>query len=144
MIGRLSVLAGSLSRCTTQLVVAAQFFRLEVAMTYSRAGALLVLSVLIVLGSGRPTLGVEVSRHSDKCQVLATTGKSEAGRDPESRATCARVDNRPPRHSLRPPEKKHVRPIDRLRSRGEGRPKFSGDKGARREFNRHHHPRHRH
>ena len=85
-------------------------------MTYSRAGALLVLSVLIVFGSARPTLAVEVSRHPDKCQVLATTGKSEAGRDPESRATCARVDNRPPRHSLRPPEKKHELPIDRLRS----------------------------
>jgi len=104
-------------------------------MTYSRAGALLVLSVLIVFGSGRPTLAVEVSRHPDKCQVLATTGKSEAGRDPESRATCARVDNQPPRHSLRPPEKKHERPIDRLRSRGEGRLKVSGDKGARRQLN---------
>ena len=89
-------------------------------MTYSRAGALLVLVVLIVFGSGRPTLAVEVSRHPDQCRVLASTGKSEAGRDPESRATCARVDNRPPPHVLRPPEKKHERPIDRLRSRGEG------------------------
>ena len=103
-------------------------------MDVSRAGALLVLVVLIVVGSGRPTLAAEVSRHPDACRVLATTGKSEAGRDPESRATCARVDNRPSPHALRPPEKKHERPIDRLRSRGEGRLKVSGDKGARRQL----------
>ena len=103
-------------------------------MDVSRAGALLVLVVLIVFGSGRPALAVEVSRHPDACQVLATTGKSEAGRDPESRATCARVDNRPSPHVLRPPEKKQERPIDRLRSRGEGRLKVSGDKGAKRQL----------
>ena len=104
-------------------------------MTVFRTGALLVLVVLIVLGSGGPILAAEVSHHPDRCRVLASTGKSEAGRDPESRATCARVDNRPPRHSLRPPEKKHERPIDRLRSRGEGNLKVRGDKGARRQLN---------
>jgi hypothetical protein len=110
-------------------------------MTYSRAGTLLVLVVLIVLGSGQSALAVEVSRHPDKCQVLASTGKSEAGRDPESRRTCARVDNRLPTHVLRPPEKKHERPIDRLRSRGEGRLKVSGDKGAMRQLNEDQRPR---
>ena len=110
-------------------------------MDVSRAGALLMLVVLIVFGVGRPTLAAEVSRHSDACQILATTGKSEAGRDPESRATCARVDNRPSPYFLRPPEKKRERPIDRLRSRGEGRLKVSGDKGARRQLNEESRPR---
>jgi hypothetical protein len=103
-------------------------------MTYSRAGALLLLIVLILFGSGRPALAAEVSRHPEGCRILASTGKSEAGRDPESRATCARVDNRLPAHLLRRPEKKHERPIDRLRSRGEGRIQATGDKGARREL----------
>src|SRR5215216_5813488 len=107
----------------------------EVAMDVSRAGALLVLVVLFVIGSARPALAVEVARDSDACRALASTGKSEAGRDPESRVTCARVDNRPSPHFLRPPEKEHERPIDRLRSRGEGSLKVSGDKGARRQLN---------
>src|SRR5918994_73173 len=106
----------------------------EVAMDLSRASALLVLAVLLVFGSAGPTRAVEVSRHPDGCRVLASTGKSEAGRDPESRETCARVDNRPPTHTLRGPEKKYERPIDRLRSRGEGRIKATGDKAARREL----------
>ena len=110
-------------------------------MDLSRAGALLVLVVLIVFGSPGPTLAVEVSRHPDGCRVLASTGKSEAGRDPETRATCARVDNRLPAHLLRPPEKKHERPIDRLRSRGEGRIKATGDKAARRELHEESRPR---
>jgi hypothetical protein len=110
-------------------------------MDFSRAGALLVLVVLIVFGVGRPTLAAEVARHSDACQVLATTGKSEAGRDPESRTTCARVDNRLSPHVLRPPAKKRERPIDRLRSRGEGSLKVSGDKGARRQLHEDSRPR---
>ena len=103
-------------------------------MDVFRAGAVLVLVVLVVFGASRPALAVEVDRHPDGCQVLASTGKSEAGHDPESRATCARVDNRPSPHFLRPPEKKHERPIDRLRSRGEGSLKVSGDKGAKRQL----------
>ncbi len=103
-------------------------------MTYARAGALLLLVALIVFAAGGPTLAVEVTRHPDRCRVLASTGKSEAGRDPESRATCARVDNRLPAHLLRRTERKHERPIDRLRSRGEGRIEATGDKGARREL----------
>ena len=109
-------------------------------MAVSRVGSLL-LAVLIFGASGGPSLAVEVSRHSDGCQVLASTGKSEAGRDPETRATCARVDNRPPTHTLRGPEKKHERPIDRLRSRGEGRIKATGDKAARRELHEESRPR---
>jgi hypothetical protein len=105
-------------------------------MHVSQTGALLVLVVLISTVSGSPALAVEVSRHPDRCQVLATTGKCEAGREPESRATCARVDNRPSPYVLRHPKKQHERPLDRLRSRGEGRPKVSGDKGARRQLNK--------
>ena len=111
-------------------------------MNALRAGALLVLAVLIAVGSSGPMLAVDVSRHSDRCHILASTGKSEAGRDRESRTTCARVDNRPSPHFLRPPRKKHERPIDRLRSRGEGRLKASGDKGARRQLHKHPHSRH--
>jgi hypothetical protein len=106
----------------------------EVAMDFSRAGALLVLAILIAFGSAGPTLAVEVSRHPDGCRVLASTGKSEAGRDPETRETCARVDNRLPSHVLRAPVKTHERPIDRLRSRGEGKLKATGDKAAKREL----------
>jgi hypothetical protein len=102
-------------------------------MLVTRVGSFL-LAVLIFCASGGPSLAAEVSRHPDGCRVLASTGKSEAGRDPESRATCARVDNRPPTHTLRPPEKKRERPIDRLRSRGEGKLKAIGDKGARRQL----------
>jgi hypothetical protein len=112
-----------------------------VAMDLSRTGALLVLAVLLVFGSAGPASAVEVSRHPDGCRVRASTGKSEAGRDPESRETCARVDNRLPSHHLRPPEKKHERPIDRLRSRGEGRIKATGDKAARRELHEESRPR---
>jgi hypothetical protein len=35
---------------------------------------------------------------------------------------------------LRAPEKKRERPIDRLRSRGEGKLKAIGDKGAKRQL----------
>ena len=103
-------------------------------MHVPRVGSFL-LAVLIICAFSGPSLAVEVSHHPDGCRVLASTGKSEAGRDPESRATCARVDNRPPTHTLRGPEKKHERPIDRLRSRGEGKLKAVGDKGARRQLN---------
>jgi hypothetical protein len=111
-------------------------------MNISRAGALFALVVLFVIGSGGPALAAEVSRHPDRCHILASTGRSEAGRDRESRTTCARVDNRPSRHVSRHPKQKHERPIDRLRSRGEGRPKASSDKGARRQFHRNSHSRH--
>ena len=113
-------------------------------MLFSRSGVLLVLVVLIAFGSGGPTWAAEVNHHPDRCRVLASTGKSEAGRDPESRRTCARVDNRPPHHTVRHPKKKHERPIDRLRSRGERKFKGSGDKGAKRQHNKHSHSRQSH
>jgi len=113
-------------------------------MNVFRTGALLMLAALIAIGSGGPTLAAEVSHHPSQCRILARTGKSEAGRDPESRRTCARVDNRPPQHSVRHPQKKHERPIDRLRSRGHGRPKATGDKGAKRQLHRHTRSRHPH
>ena len=108
-------------------------------MNISRTGTLLALALLIVLGSGDAALAVGVFRHSDRCHVLASTGKSEAGRDRESGKTCARVDNRPPHHVVQHSQKTHERPIDRLRSRGEGRPKATGDKGAKRQHHRHSH-----
>jgi hypothetical protein len=113
-------------------------------MNVFRTGALLVLVALIVMWSAAPALAVEVSRHPDRCRILASTGKSQAGRDPESGKTCARVDNRHSPHSVHPPRKKHERPIDRLRSRGEGRPKASGDKGAKRQLHEHHRAPHAH
>ena len=100
-----------------------------------RTRAFLTLAVLIVIGGGQPALAVEVSRHPDACEVLATTGRSEAGRARESGETCARVDHRLPPRVVRPPARTRERPIDRLRSRGEGAPKATGDKGARRQFN---------
>ena len=110
-------------------------------MTCFRAGALLVLVVLTVITAVPPALAAEVSRYPNRCQVQASTGKSEAGRDPESRATCARVDNRLPDHVSIREEKKHERPIDRLRSRGEGRIQATGDKGAIRELREESRPR---
>ena len=111
-------------------------------MNMSRTGTLLALALLIAFGSSDAALAVGVFHHPDRCRILARTGNSEAGRDPESRRTCARVDNRPPHHVVRHSQKKHERPIDRLRSRGEGRPKATGDKGARRQFHKHHHRHH--
>jgi hypothetical protein len=110
-------------------------------MDVSRASAILVLVVLVVFGVGQPALAAEVDRHLDACRIQASTGNSEAGRDPESRATCARVDNRLSPRVLRSPDGKHERPIDRLRSRGEGRLKVSGDKGAKRQLNEETRPR---
>ena len=104
-------------------------------MKSASARTLLLLATLIVIGAGQPALAAEVSRHSNGCEAIATTGRSVAGRDPEGGKTCARVDNRLPSHVLRPPAKKGERPIDRLRSRGEGRPQAIGDKGARRQLN---------
>ena len=106
-----------------------------------RTGALFVLVLLIVLGSGDAALAAEVSRQSDRCHILASTAKSEAGQDRESGKSCARVDNRPSPHVVRQAKKKHERPIDRLRSRGEKRPKVSGDKVAKRQLNNHPHAR---
>jgi hypothetical protein len=111
-------------------------------MNVFRTGAPLVLAALIVIGSAGPALAVEVSHHPKQCRILARPGNSEAGRDPENRRTCARVDNRPSPHSVRPVHQKHERPIDRLRSRGEGRPKVIGDKGAKRQLHKHHLSRH--
>ena len=113
-------------------------------MNISRTGTLFALALLIVFGSSDAALAVGVFHHSDRCHILARTGNAQAGRDPESRRTCARVDNRPPHHVVRHSPKKHERPIDRLRSRGEGRPKATGDKGARRQLHKHHQGRHAH
>ena len=88
-------------------------------MNVFRTGAPLVLVALNVIESGGPALAVEVSHHPDRCRILARTGNSEAERDPESQRTCARVDNRPPHHLVRQPQKKHERRIDRLHARGE-------------------------
>lgn len=104
-------------------------------MDRCRTRAFLTLAVLIVVGAGQPALAAEVSRRPDACEVLATTGRSEAGRARESGETCARVDHRLSPRVLRPPAKKRERPIDRLLSRGEGAPKVTGDKGARRQLN---------
>ena len=109
-------------------------------MNASRRLTVLALAALIISGTGQPALGVEVSRHSGVCDVVASTGRSEAGRDRESGATCARVDNRPRPHFLPPPVKKRERPIDRLRSRGERASEVTGDKGARRPFSESRHP----
>jgi hypothetical protein len=107
-------------------------------MNVFRTGALFVL---VILGSGDAALAAEVSRQSDRCHILASTGKSEAGQDRESGKTCARVDNRPSPHVVGHAKKKHERPIDRLRSRREGRPKVSGDKWAKLRLNKHPHSR---
>lgn len=110
-------------------------------MNAFRTGPLFMLAVLIAIGSSGSILVVEASRHPNPCRILAHTGRSEARRDRESRVTCARVANRPPSHAMRHLQKKHERPTDRLRSRGEDRPKVSGDHGARRQLNRHPHSR---
>ena len=103
-------------------------------MNASRALTLL-MAALTVIATGGPAVATEVSRHGGRCDVVATTGRAEAGRDRESGETCARVDNRPRPHFLRPPVRKGIRPIDRLRSLGEGARQVADEREARRQAN---------
>ncbi len=103
-------------------------------MNASRALTLL-MAALTVIATGGPALATEVSRHSGACDVVASTGRAEAGRNRGSGETCARVDNRPRPHFLRPPVRKGIRPIDRLRSRGEGALRVTDEREARRQAN---------
>ena len=96
-------------------------------MNASRALTLL-MAALTVIATGGPAVATEVSRHGGRCDVVATTGRAEAGRDRESGETCARVDNRPRPNFLRPPVRKGIRPIDRLRSLGEGALKVADER----------------
>jgi len=96
----------------------------------------LVLTVLAVPGGGPPGLAAapESELESDDCEIEATTGRSVARRRCDGTKTEARVDNRPTPHFLRAAPKTRERPIDRLRSRGQGRIKATGDKGAKLEL----------
>jgi hypothetical protein len=72
--------------------------------------------------------------HTD-CKQMASTGRAVARRCADGR-TEAHVDNRINVHLAPYPPRFRHRPIDRLRSRGEGKIRAAGDKGARRELRR--------
>jgi hypothetical protein len=70
----------------------------------------------------------------DACERVTTTGRATVRRRCDGTRTEASVDNRMTVSDPRAVRTTHERPIDRLRSRGEGRIHATGDKGARREL----------
>lgn len=68
----------------------------------------------------------------DDRATIASTGRSEAGRDCDGK-TFARVDNDVDIVDVRR-RKKHDHPFERVQARGEGKIDATGDKGARREL----------
>jgi hypothetical protein len=88
---------------------------------------------VVIIATGQPTLAMTASPQSDDCEVTATTRHSVAGRDCEGKP-FAHVDHRPAPHNVWPRERNGERPIDRLRSRGEGALKASDERDARREL----------
>ncbi len=70
----------------------------------------------------------------DDCERVTTTGQAVARRRCDGTRTEASVDNRITVIDPRSVRKTHERPIDRLRSRGEGRIHATGDKGAKQEL----------
>ena len=100
----------------------------------------LALVVLPTIGSARPTraamvrVGADDHDQDDACERVTTTGRAIVRRRCDGTRTEAHVDNRIPVTRPRSAPREHERPIDRLRSRGEGRIQATGDKGARREL----------
>ena len=105
----------------------------------------LALVVLPALTCGRPVLATMVAAVSEDrdhedgdqdkdCERVTTTGRAVVRRRCDGTRTEAHVDNRITVHDPRTAPKTHERPVDRLRSRGEGRIHATGDKGARREL----------
>jgi hypothetical protein len=68
----------------------------------------------------------------EDCEWVTTTGRAVVRRRCDGTRTEASVDNRMTVSAPRAVRTTHERPIDRLRSRGEGRIHATGDKGARR------------
>jgi len=94
----------------------------------------LVLTVLAVPRGGPPAFAAAREPEPDDCEIEATTGRSVARRRCDGTKTEARVDNRITSHDMRAAPRTRERPIDRLRSRGQGRIKATGDKGAKLEL----------
>jgi len=102
----------------------------------NRRRALALLSFATMFVASWPHLVAAGTKRDDECEdeqhgdgrITASTGRAEAGRDCSGR-TFARVDHDPdiPRVSGR---KEHDHPIERVRARGEGKIKATGDKGA--------------
>ena len=79
-------------------------------------------------------VGTDDHDSDDACERVTTTGRAVVRRRCDGTRTEVHVDNRLPVPSPRSTPREHERPIDRLRSRGEGRIRATGDKGARREL----------
>ena len=111
--------------------------------------AALALVGLPTLAGGRPVLATAVrvvagvrgqddpddpDDPDEACERVTTTGRAVVRRRCDGTRSEAHVDNRITVTDPRSAPKEHERPIDRLRSRGDGRIQATGDKGARREL----------
>lgn len=86
---------------------------------------------LAVIGWSPPAT-LATAPKPEGCKRIVTTGGSFIGRNCDTGRRVVRVRHQePPRFST---PQRHERPVDRLRSRGEGRIHAVGDKGARREL----------
>lgn len=100
----------------------------------------LALALLATITGGWTTLATvfrttrDAADEDNDCEATATTGRATARRRCDGTRTEAHVDNHITVRDPRSAPKEHAHPIDRLRSRGEGRIKATGDKGARREL----------
>lgn len=112
-------------------------------MNRRRLLSTLALVVVPMVAGRRPTIATTVrvgdgghdhDGQDEDCERGATTGRATASRRCDGTRTEARVDNRVTITDPRAVRKTHERPIDRLRSRGDGRIQATGDKGARREL----------
>ena len=103
----------------------------------NRRRAVAILSLATTFCAGWPRLAAAGVRRDADCDderhcdrpITASTGRAEAGRDCAGR-TFARVDHDPPHPPRLTGRREHDHPIERVRARGEGRIKATGDKGA--------------
>ena len=121
-------------------------------MNRRRLLSALALVGLPALAGSRPTLGAEVrvvagahtrddqddtddqDDQDEACERVTTTGRAVVRRRCDGTRTEASVDNRIAAPISRSTRREHERPIDRLRSRGEGQIQATSEKGARREL----------
>jgi hypothetical protein len=96
---------------------------------------LFVLALALFVGAASTATSVAIPR-PDGCRRVVTTGPAFIGRHCKAGQRVVRVDHRPvivnPHRAARFP--RFERPVDRLRTRGDGRIKAHGDKAARREL----------
>jgi len=108
---------------------------LEVTMHPGRIPIALAIALLVVTSAGFSDSVVAIPR-PDGCKRVVTSGPAFIGHHCRAGRRVTRVDHRtlphnPHRANEHP---RRERPLERLLTRGDGRIKAQGDKGARREL----------